>query len=180
VPRPTVRSAILLVMQDGLLRREPNRSVYVPRLSSADVSDLFGVRRTIELDAITKLVKKKIYPGAAVRTLRVLEALDERDGWDEVVSLDFALHQHLIDAVESPRLSRIYASISAETRMALTQLRAVSSPSTIAAEHRELVDAICSHHLKNATSVARRHIDESEQLILDLLAQEPNSADHLA
>lgn len=163
-------------MHDGLLRREPNRSVYVPLLSSDDIRDLFSVRRVIELEAITRLVRRKIEPTAALRTLRILAALDERDGWAEVVNLDFALHQNLIDAVGSPRLSRIYSSISAETRLALTQLRAVSSQATIADEHRELLDAICSHSLKLATTVAREHIDDSERLILDLLEQKAEAA----
>jgi DNA-binding GntR family transcriptional regulator len=169
VPRPTVRSALLLVMRDGLLRREPNRSVYVPVLSDHDVIDLFSVRHLIEFDTITKLVEGKVYPTAAMRTLRVLEALEEDECWDEVVRLDFALHQQLIDAVDSPRLSRIYSSISAETRLALTQLRAISSPAIIAAEHRELMDAICSYDLDAAIAVARVHIDESRDLILDLM-----------
>lgn len=171
VPRPTIRSAMQLLMQDGLLRREPNRSVYVPVLSSEDVRDLFSVRKMVELEAVQKLVARGLYPTLAMRTLRLLESLDERDGWDEVVKYDFELHQALIDAVESPRLSRIYSSISAEVRLALTQLRTVyTSPTDIAAEHRALLDAICSNDEHRAIEAAREHLDASERTILEQLS----------
>lgn len=170
VPRPTVRSALLLVMQDGLLRREPNRSVYVPVLTRDDVTDLFAVRRMTELDAVERLVAQRAHPAAALRALRILEALDDSDGWDEFVRYDFELHQGLIDAVGSPRLSRIYQGISAETHLALTQLRSVyPSPADIAVEHRVLLDAIGSHDRDRALAAVRDHLDESEQIILDLL-----------
>jgi DNA-binding GntR family transcriptional regulator len=168
VPRPTIRSAMQLLMQDGLLRREPNRSVYVPLLSNEDVQDLFSVRRMVELDCVQKLVAQKIYPTLAMRILRLLEALDEHDGWDEVVQYDFELHQALIDAVASPRLSKIYASISAEVRLALTQLRGMS-PVHVAAEHRVLLDAIRSFDEQRAVQATREHLAESEQAILNLL-----------
>lgn len=106
-----------------------------------------------------------------MRTLRLLEPLEERDGWDEVVKYDFELHQAIVDAVESPRLSRIYSSISAEVRLALTQLRALySSPTEIAAEHRALLEAINSGNEGQALEAVREHLDTSERIILDQLS----------
>jgi DNA-binding GntR family transcriptional regulator len=177
VPRPTVRSALLIVTNDGLLRREPNRSAYVPRLSRSDVADLFAVRRLVELEAVTRLVTARIHPTAATQTLRIMEALDHDEGWDEVVRLDVMLHQQLVDAIGSPRLSRIYASISTEFQLALTQLRAsYTSATQVAAEHRELLDAICSNDLVVAAAMARDHIDEGEKIILDVLAGRSNAS----
>lgn len=180
VPRPTIRSAMQLLMQDGLLRREPNRSVYVPVLSGDDVRDLFAVRKMVELDAVQKLVAREVYPSAAMQILRLLESLDERDGWDEVVKYDFQLHQALIDGVKSPRLSKIHSGISAEVRLALTQLRAVyTSPADIAAEHRALLDAICSFDEQRAIAAAAEHLDTSQRIILEQLSTHLRENDSL-
>ncbi len=170
VPRPTVRSAVQMVMQDGLLRREPNRSVFVPVLTGDDLRDVFAVRRVLETDAVGRLVNRDLTPTAALRAQRMLESLQDGDGWDDVVRHDFELHQALIDAIGSPRMSRIYASISAEIRLALTQLRPnYTSPAQIAAEHRVLLDAVVSGDVEIATRATRDHLDASERLLLGQL-----------
>jgi DNA-binding GntR family transcriptional regulator len=170
VARPSVRAALQTVVADGLLRREPNRSVYVPHLGVDDVRDLFGLRRLVELDATRTLVDGRVRPAALWRALRGLEALTDRDGWDEVVTQDFALHQALVDAAGSPRTSRVYAGIADEVRLAITQLRpAYSSPREIAAEHRVLVEAISSGERKRALATVRQHLDESERILVDQL-----------
>jgi DNA-binding GntR family transcriptional regulator len=167
VPRPTVRSAVQMVMQDGLLRREPNRSVYVPVLTAEDIRDVFSVRRVLEVDAVDKLVTRDLTPTAALRAQHLLESLDDSDGWDDVVRYDFELHQALIDTIGSPRMSKIYSSISAEIRLVLTQLRPVVSPAQIAAEHRVLIDAILSKDVQVATDATREHLDASERVLLE-------------
>jgi DNA-binding GntR family transcriptional regulator len=170
VARPSVRAALQSVVADGLLRREPNRSVYVPRLGVDDVRDLFGLRRLLELDATGTLVDRRARPTAMRRALRGLEALADGDGWDEVVTQDFTLHQALVDAAGSPRMSRVYAGIAGEVRLAITQLRpAYSSPREIAAEHRVLVEAISSGDRRRALDTVRQHLDESERLLVDQL-----------
>lgn len=173
VPRPTVRSAVQLVMQDGLIRREPNRSVYVPRLSADDVRDLFVVRRMMELDAVATVVGRGTRPQEALRAQRMLESLDATDEWGDVVRYDFALHQALVDAAGSPRTSRIYTGISAEMRLALTQLRPIyDSPAEIAREHRVLLDGVLSGDREHALAATREHLDTSERLILGQLAEQ--------
>lgn len=170
VPRPTVRAAVQTVMQDGLLRREPNRSVFVPVLTGDDLRDVFAVRRVLEIDAVSRLVARDLTPTGALRAQRMLESLRDGDGWDEVVRHDFELHQALIDAIGSPRMSRIYASISAEIRLALTQLRPIyTSPTQITAEHRILLDAVVSGDAEIATRATREHLDASERLLLEQL-----------
>ena len=48
VARPTVRAAIQTLCHEGLLKRERNRSAFVPVLGHEDVRDLYGVRIPIE------------------------------------------------------------------------------------------------------------------------------------
>jgi len=165
VPRQTIRSAIVVLMHNGILRREPNKSVYIPGFSEADIRDLFAARRLVELEAARILATQKVLPKEAENAVRIMEVLRDEDGWDEIMKFDFKFHQALIDATDSPRLQKFYRSISAEQRLALTYFRFRQSPSQIAREHRVLLDAISSGEPQAAVDAFRIHIDESEAFI---------------
>ncbi|GAB3305913.1 GntR family transcriptional regulator [Pseudoclavibacter terrae] len=172
VPRPSVRSALQVLTFEGLLRREPNKSVFVPRLGAEDVRDIFGVRRVVEEEAARRFVRLGRSSEVPERLLLELEAMDERAQWSDVVRVDFDFHKSIVDAVDSPRLSRIYQSIATETRLALSQLRpSYDSPIVIASEHRSLLDHIRSGDERSAIEATREHLALSERIILSEIAQ---------
>jgi DNA-binding GntR family transcriptional regulator len=173
VPRQTVRSAIVVLMHNGILRREPNKSVYIPEFSESDICDLFAVRRLVELETARILTTQKIFPKDAENAVRIMEVLCDEDSWDEIMKLDFKFHQALVAATGSPRLQNFYRSISAEKRLALNYHRSSnSSPSQVAREHRVLLDIIRSGDPKAAVDAFRSHIDESENFIKQAISKQ--------
>jgi DNA-binding FadR family transcriptional regulator len=59
------------------------------------------------------------------------------------VDADLGFHHALARAAGSPRLVRLYESMSGEIRLCIAQLRpAWTSPAAMAAEHRELLDVV--------------------------------------
>src|SRR3712207_4915054 len=56
VARPTLRAAVQALVHEGVLRREPRRRAFVPRLAAADIRDLYFVRIPLELRAVEALV----------------------------------------------------------------------------------------------------------------------------
>lgn len=166
VPRQTIRSAIVVLIHDGILRREPNKSVYIPQFSESDIRDLFAVRRLVELEAVRMLATRKTLPKDAENAVRIMEVLCDEDSWDEVLKFDFEFHQSLIAACGSTRLQKFYRSISAEQRLAVSYFRtSPGSPSEIAREHRVLMDAIRSGDPETAVEAFKLHLDESETFI---------------
>lgn len=166
VPRQTIRSAVVVLIHDGILRREPNKSVYVPQFSEDDLHDLFAARRLLEIETARILASRKTVPKSAESAVRFMEVLCDGNDWDEVLKLDFQFHQALIEATDSPRLQRFYRSISAEKRLALSYYRSGnSSPQVIAQEHRELLDALRTGDPDMAAKASRIHIEESEAFI---------------
>ena len=166
VPRQTNRSAVVVLIHDGILRREPNKSVYVPQFSEDDLHDLFAARRLLEIETARILASRKTVPKSAESAVRFMEVLCDGNDWDEVLKLDFQFHQALIEATDSPRLQRFYRSISAEKRLALSYYRSGnSSPQVIAQEHRELLDALRTGDPDMAAKASRIHIEESEAFI---------------
>lgn len=166
VPRQTIRSAIVVLIHDGILRREPNKSVYIPQFSESDIRDLFAVRRLIELEAVRIVTTEKTLPKEAENAVRIMEVLCDEDSWDEVLKFDFEFHQTLIAASGSTRLQKFYRSISAEQRLALTYFRSShEAPSEIARQHRVLLDAIRLGDPEAAVAAFRAHLDESETFL---------------
>lgn len=159
VARPTVRSAIQELVHEGLLRRERSRSARVPLLTHDDVRDLFLVRTPLELAVVEALVERGVRPEAAEHATRRLEALAAGESWSEVVDADLAFHRALVEATESPRIERVYASLQGEIRLSIAQLRpAYDDPAALAAEHRDLLEAIGGGDAERATAVMRAHL----------------------
>ncbi|MFG1825487.1 GntR family transcriptional regulator [Microbispora bryophytorum] len=157
VARPTVREALALLVHEGLLRRERNRSAYVPVITSADLADLMYVRAPLE-----ELMAEAV---AGRRVTAAEEALDRLSGlppgapWAAVVAEHMALHEALVAAAASPRLERLYATLAAETRLGLAGLRtAYEDPRELAAEHAALLRVIAEGPASEAVRAVREHL----------------------
>lgn len=143
VARPTVREALAVLAHEGLLRRERNRSAYVPEVTVADLADLMFVRAPLEELMAGTLAGRRV--PEAERELDRMAALPPDAPWSQVVAAHMALHEALIVAVGSPRLERLYSSLAAETRLGLVRLREVyEDRDVLVAEHRALLDVIAT------------------------------------
>ncbi|MCF6469334.1 GntR family transcriptional regulator [Nonomuraea sp. MG754425] len=160
VARPTVREALASLVHEGLLRRERNRSAYVPEVTLSDLEDLMYVRRPLE-DLMARAVTGRAVPGAEA-ALHRLAALPADAPWSETVAEHMALHQALIEAVGSPRLERLYGVLAAETRLGLVRLREVyKDRDVLVSEHRELLDAIANGPEEAARAAVEAHLGHS-------------------
>ncbi|MEV4176217.1 GntR family transcriptional regulator [Nonomuraea sp. NPDC049709] len=160
VARPTVREALASLVNEGVLRRERNRSAYVPEVTLSDLEDLMYVRRPLE-DLMAQAVAGRTVPGAEA-ALHRMAALPHDAPWSETVAEHMALHQALIEAVGSPRLERLYGALSAETRLGLVRLREVyKDRDVLISEHRELLDAIADGPQEAARAAVAAHLSHS-------------------
>ncbi|MEW1837884.1 GntR family transcriptional regulator [Nonomuraea angiospora] len=160
VARPTVREALASLVHEGLLRRERNRSAYVPEVTLSDLDDLMYVRRPLE-DLMAQAVAGQRVPGAEA-ALHRMAALPADAPWSESVAEHMAMHQALIEAVGSPRLERLYGVLAAETRLGLVRLREVyTDRDVLVREHRELLDAIADGPPDVARAAVAAHLSHS-------------------
>lgn len=162
VARPTVRSALQVLISRHLAHQVGGRSPIVPALTEADVLDLFFVRTPLELEAVRSIVEHDLPLGPAEQSLRELEALPRDASWGDRVDAHTTFHIALIDAAGSPRLSRIYPAVQEEMQLCLAQLHA-SYPGSqdLAREHRALLEAIQSGNLDQALAEMRAHLDRA-------------------
>jgi DNA-binding GntR family transcriptional regulator len=167
--RPTVREALQRLVHQGVLQRRPNHSAWVPELTAEAVTDIFFARIPLELHTVRALVERGTAVPAAREAVERLQALPEDAHWSKVVDADVAFHQALIAAVESPRLSRLHATLEGEIRLCIAQLRpAWHTPAALAEEHRQVLDGLLAGSVEAAEARMREHL---EKAVRDLTGQ---------
>ncbi|MFI6293726.1 GntR family transcriptional regulator [Nonomuraea sp. NPDC050790] len=160
VARPTVREALAVLVHEGLLRRERNRSAQVRLVTAEDLDDLMYVRRPLE-DLMAKALAGQRVQEAETALAR-LAALAEQAPWSEVVAEHMALHQALIEAVGSPRLERLYSTLAAETQLGVVRLRKVYQDRDILVrEHQDLLNAIAEGPEAAARAAVAHHLSHT-------------------
>lgn len=154
VSRGPVREALQRLVQEGLAVAERHRGVFVATLDEHEAADVYVARAAVERSAALALVRRG--DGAAVDRLADLvqqmrAVAGRRSGqgggrvtsWRRLADLDLAFHEALVDAAGSRRLTRMYGTLVAETRMVLAGLeQAHPDGATVVAEHERLVEAL--------------------------------------
>lgn len=145
VSRGPLREAMQRLVQEGLLRSEPHRGLFVITLDEDDVEDVYMARLAIERAACT-LIMQRNRGEALVRLTEALQALVAAARKRDRVAMsdaDQAFHEVLVSASGSPRLERMAQTLLVEARMCLTALQEkYPEPADLVEEHRKLVDAI--------------------------------------
>ena len=178
IARHTFRAATQILINEGLLRRLPNRGVQLTILDGDDIVDIFRLREALEIEAIRQVMDAGgEIPDAALAVER-FNALGDDASWRTVVDIDMAFHRAIIDATGSERINRAYAGVQSEILLCMAQLRPhYDRPGEVAAEHRELLAAIESGDIAATEELFRKHLgDAAENLTTALEAREEVTA----
>ncbi len=166
VARHGVRLSLHKLVQEGLLRHHANRGLFVPQLTEEDVADLHTLRCAVESEAVARLARQGQPLDGVHRAFATLEQIAPEAPWRDLIMADLGIHRAVVDAVGSPRLTRVHASLIGELRLGLAALAEKSEKRrTIVAEHRVLIDAVAGGCAKQATALLRAHL---AQAALDL------------
>ncbi|HEY6887487.1 MAG TPA: GntR family transcriptional regulator [Solirubrobacter sp.] len=170
VGRYSLRTAMRVLTDEGLLRHEAHRGVFVPHLTRADVEDLFILRTALEVEAATLAARRGLDLTEAERAVQQLEAITGEEPWDEVTEKDLAFHHAYVDAVGSRRLSRSFEAMTSELRLVMAQTRTeYTDPRQVGREHREILDGLRSGDPSRAEAAVRAHLEEGVQTLLSQL-----------
>ena len=164
VSRGPLREALARLIQEGLLLAEPHRGVFVIGLGPDDIRDIYRARTPIEEAAALEIGRRK-----DPETIRGLEEIIDRmlvaeqsSPWREVVEVDLEFHQALVGAAGSPRLSRMFHTLLAESRMCISALEGSYMDSEgLTVEHRPLLDAITSGRPRDIIAAVGEHMDRA-------------------
>lgn len=163
--RGIVREALRQLVQEGLVEHEVHRGVFVRTITTADIIDVYRAREAIETAAV-----EAICAGAALSDWgRLDECVDQMriatdaGSWRQSVDADLVLHEELVGLADSTRLSRMYATLVAETRMHLYQHPPYPLGRNLS-DHREIVEAVKGRSPR-ATILLREHLRGSAKIV---------------
>ena len=163
VSRGPIREAMQRLIQEGLLRAERNRGVFVVELGLDDARDVYLTRGVIERAAAAIVAKQR--PEAALTELEgIVDQLAASVGgaWTEVIAHDLAFHQTLVEAAGSPRLSRMFRTLVAETRLCLIRLEPFyQEGNEVVEEHQAIAEALRSGNRRRVEGLLQVHMDEA-------------------
>jgi DNA-binding GntR family transcriptional regulator len=163
VSRGPIREAFQRLIQEGLLRSERNRGVFVVALDADSVQDVYFVRSVIETAAALRLAESQ--DEAAISGLEQIVSTIGRSvdaEWSELVAIDLEFHRSLVAASGSPRLIRAFEPMYAETRMLLAHMEIhYERRADLVDEHRAIVEAIAADDRKLIQRLVHRHMSDS-------------------
>ncbi len=171
VSRPTLREALNLLVQDGLLVQEPYRGFSVTSLDARALRDIARTRVPLDLIAI-----REILDDTGGRRLQMV-----RDVWDRFRHLTFdpdpliqheahvSFHHGLWVASENTMLLRLWPVTEAMTTIVLAQDQAThADPQRAHDLHQSLIGAILDGDLARIEDQLSRHTLDSAEKLLSL------------
>lgn len=146
VSRGPLREAMQRLVQEGLLRSERHRGLFVITLDGTDVVDIYAARTAIE-QAAGRMILARDPARSAERLAKVhrqLEQAARRKNLRALSDADLRFHEAFVAESGSPRLARTAHTLLIETRMCLFTLALGRYPSTaqILDEHSQIIAAL--------------------------------------
>lgn len=119
VSRGPVREAMQRLLQEGLLRAERHRGMFVIELGADEVQDVYLARSAVEHTAARVLTRRQDAAAFAAleRLVEQMRRATRAEDWTRVADRDLAFHERLVQSSGSQRLMRMFRTLLAETRM---------------------------------------------------------------
>lgn len=174
VSRTPVREAIRKLEQEGFVVMVPRRGTYVADLSIRDINEVFEIRTALEVLA-AGLAAERIAEDDLEHLERLLVEIGdyiEQGDVEKIVEADCRFHDILYGATNNKTL----ASIISNLREKFTAFRTISYAYPGRAkrsleEHRRLVEALAQRNAAAAQQLARKHMDNAEQTLLQHMSE---------
>jgi DNA-binding GntR family transcriptional regulator len=172
VARPTAKAAIEKLVAEGLLLRGTHKTARVPAMGLDEVRDLYFSRLCIESEVVRRLAIAGTVPDIAAKANNEVVVLDSGSDM-EVAEPVMRFHLGLVEALGSPRLSRLFGTLMGEMRLCMAQMsyrRLLHAPA-IAEEHERILEEIASGNPEAAVAALADHLQRAENRLVPALEE---------
>ncbi|MFD6858612.1 GntR family transcriptional regulator [Rhodococcus sp. NPDC060086] len=176
VARPTAKAAIEKLVGEGLLQRSAHKTARVPNLGPDDVRDIYRTRAHLESIALRHLARNAHLPDPAVAANGEISAMTDSTPLS-IVEPDMRFHTALVDAMGSPRTSRMFGSLVSEVRLCMVQVQGqhLLTTQSIAAEHQQILDAVAAGDGDGAVTILSKHLGRARERLVAALGGTPGA-----
>jgi DNA-binding GntR family transcriptional regulator len=164
VSRGLLREAMQRLVQEGLLRSERYRGLFVIELDDDDVWDVYLAREAVERAAVRALLRRNdpdlLEPLG--RIVKQMSSAAKRRRGASLAELDLGFHAALVDASGSPRLKRVMQALVVETGICLRGLEGrYPDPSERVGEHQQILAALTERDEPLALQLVSAHMADA-------------------
>lgn len=177
VSRNTLRQALHALTRAGLVEHLPHRGVRVTTLDRDDVADILRARRCLEDGALARCEEPAKLGERLLAIAERMESAASAGEWAGLVELDLGYHRAIVGSLGSERVLDFFDDVLRELRLAfiLIDRREAESVETLphVGDHRSMATALMREDLQRARSLLRRHLDEAEERLSELVRSDP-------
>lgn len=174
VSRTPVREAIRKLELEAFVVMIPRKGAYVAGISMKDIADVFEIRAALE-GLAAGLAAERITEEELEhleRTLVKITECTESNNLDALIDIDTDFHDVLYKASRNERLVQIVSNLREQIQRFRTA--SLSHPGRMKdalEEHKKIVEAISERNAELAQSLAREHIENAENSMLNVLKE---------
>lgn len=171
--RNTLREALQLLRQQGLVTQERNKSVRVKRLTECEVHDIFIVRRVIEIGAIRAI--KQLADENITRFQDVIrKEIDARDrsDWQSAGTESLMFHKEIVALHGSQIFNDMFAILASQLRLVFASghnEQAFQRPWLV--KDAEIFTLLKDGAYEQAALYLEEYLTESEQMLTGMVRQ---------
>ncbi|MEP0321142.1 GntR family transcriptional regulator [Bauldia litoralis] len=178
VSRGTIRSALMQLSNEGLVRQVAFTKWEVAPASVEEAWELYTLRSALE-GLAASLAAQYASPAERDGLSRVfaeLEAAANADQREAAADADFKLHKTIVAMSGHKRLIRDHERIILQVRFQMTHIGfAPRETRDLIDDHRDLTEAVLKGDAARAEQLARTHNSAEVKRLLDANARQPSS-----
>ena len=171
VSKSPVRDALLRLQEQGLVEVLSRKGYRIKPISVADAVEMYEMRAILERACIARAIDHA--HDDALKALDRFRKSGRTPDLPSWIAYNRAFHVAVVEAAGNARLGRAARDIIAEfdrlTYMSIARFD-ISELSALVAEHVDLIDAMQRREKRGALAVARAHVDEARDRLLDSLS----------
>lgn len=166
VSRNTLRDGIRVLVAEGLVTHELHRGAVVRCLTPDDVSDIYALRRRLELEGLAAVsIAPEDVRERARGALKACAAALAHGDYGDFVEHELEFHAALVSHLRSPRLDRFFAQLIGELRLLFSDLGSDSEPQRAAElleSYRSIYASAEEGRIADAQRLLKAHLDAYE------------------
>lgn len=164
--RTPISIALNRLVSEGLLKKQPKRGCYIPKITLKDAQDLFKMRRILEIEAICIIVSQQNMDAITILQTNIDRATlaVRQDDFDTFYPLDLDFHHNIIVFAQNEYLyeawRRIFIRCTIYTRYFTSNLKQNQFlKENLLQDHYEVLEAMKNNDIEQATKCMNIHFD---------------------
>ena len=170
--RGPIRDAFVRLEHEGLVSREPNRSVRVVDMTAEDVEEIHSLRLTFELLALRYICSSRIAADVALldrKVEKLRQSIAAGADLDKAVEIDLEFHEEMVRASGHGRLYKLWLSMKSQIGFLIftKNIHSMFDFESGADQHEELIAAIAAKDYAKGERILRGHLTSVLNALLE-------------